>query len=69
MAWRQELLILFNYFMNKSSKRWDAQDDDENRRRKLNYRKKKQRNKERSVNYKNVRSMRDLDEFDDEYQY
>ena len=69
MAWRQELLILFNYFMNKSSKRWDAQDDDENRRRKLNYRKKKQRNKERSVTYKNVRSMRDLDEFDDEYQY
>ena len=69
MAWREELLILFNYFMNKSSKRWDAQDDDENRRRKLNYRKKKQRNKERSVNYKNVRSMRDLDEFDDEYQY
>ena len=55
--------------MNKSSKRWDAQDDDENRRRKLNYRKKKQRNKERSVNYKNVRSMQDLDEFDDEYQY
>lgn len=51
--------------MKKSGKRWDSQDEDENRRRKLNFKKKKQSTKERDANFKNVRSMKDLDEFDE----
>ena len=52
--------------MKKSSKPTRAQDDgEEDRRIKLNYKKKKQRSKERAINFKNVRSMSDLDEYDE----
>ena len=53
--------------MKKSSKPEKAQDDGE-RRRKLQFKKKKQRSKEPRVNLKNVRSINDLDDYDD-YQF
>lgn len=55
--------------MKKSQKPFDSRDNDEDRKRKLNFKKKKQRNKERNINFKNVRSMQDLDEFEDEYNF
>lgn len=55
--------------MNKSSKPFEAQDDDADRRKKLQFKKKKQRQKERSINYKNVRSLTDLDDYEDEYNF
>jgi type IV secretory pathway VirB9-like protein len=53
--------------MKKSSKPEKAQDDGE-RRRKLQFKRKKQRNQEPRVNLKNVKSLQDLDEYDD-YQF
>lgn len=54
--------------MKKSSKRpSNAQDNDVERRRKLQFKKKKQHNQEPKINLKNVRSMEDLDEYGDEY--
>lgn len=53
--------------MKKSSKRpSSAQDNGVERRRKLQFKKKKQRNQEPKVNLKNIRSMRELDEYGDE---
>lgn len=55
--------------MKKSSKPFgEAQDSDGERRKKLQFKKKKQRSKEPRVNLKNVRSLDDLDEYD-EYTY
>jgi excinuclease UvrABC helicase subunit UvrB len=53
--------------MKKSSKPEKALDEGE-RRRKLQFKKKKQRNQEPRVNLKNVKSLQDLDEYDD-YQF
>lgn len=56
--------------MKKSSKRPSSARDNENdveRRRKLQFKKKKQRNQEPKINLKNVRSMQDLGEYGDEY--
>lgn len=54
--------------MKKSSKRpSNAQDADVERRRKLQFKKKKQHNQEPKINLKNVRFTKDLDEYDDEY--
>lgn len=53
--------------MNKSSKPEKAQDEGEDRRRKLQFKKKKQRSQEPKINLKNVRFTKDLDEYDDEY--
>lgn len=50
--------------MKKSSKPEKAQDDGE-RRRKLQFKKKKQFNQEPRVNLKNIKSMQDLDEYED----
>lgn len=54
--------------MKKSSKPFEAQDNDDVRRRKLQFKKKKQRGKEPRINLKNVKSINDLDEYDD-YSY
>ena len=43
--------------MNKSSKPFEAQDGDDERRRKLQFKKRKQRGKEPRINLKNVRSI------------
>jgi len=53
--------------MKKSSKPEKALDDGE-RRRKLQFKKKKQRSQELRVNLKNVKSLQDLDEYED-YQF
>ena len=53
--------------MKKWSKTEKALDEGE-RRRKLQFKKKKQRNQEPRVNLKNVKSLQDLDEYDD-YQF
>ena len=45
-----------------------AQDEGEDRRRKLQFKKKKQRSQEPRVNLKNIKSLDDLDEYDD-YQF
>jgi hypothetical protein len=44
-------------------------DDDVDRRKKLQFKKKKQRQKEQSINYKNIRSLTDLDDYEDEYNF
>jgi len=54
--------------MSKSSKPFEAQDSDGDRRRKLQFKKRKQRNKEPRINFKNVKSITDLDDYD-EYDY
>ena len=54
--------------MSKSSKPFEAQDCDDERRRKLQFKKRKQRGKEPRINLKNVRSITDLDDYD-EYDY
>ena len=54
--------------MNKSSKPFEAQDGDDERRRKLQFKKRKQRGKEPRINLKKVRSIKDLDDYD-EYDY
>ncbi|NCV19603.1 MAG: hypothetical protein EBW42_12770 [Rhodobacterales bacterium] len=63
----QKTKFQINFLMKKSSKPEKAQDDGE-RRRKLQFKRKKQRNQEPRVNLKNVKSMDDLDEYDD-YQF
>ncbi len=55
--------------MKKSSKPFEALDDDADRRKKLQFKKKKQRQRELSINYKNVRSLTDLDHYDDKYNF
>ena len=54
--------------MKKSSKPFEAQDDDVERRKRLQFKKKKTRSKEPRINFKNVKSLDDLDEYDD-YNY
>ena len=55
--------------MKKSSKPFEALDDDADRRKKLQFKKKRQRQRELSINYKNVRSLTDLDHYDDKYNF
>jgi hypothetical protein len=55
--------------MKKSSNPFEALDDDADRRKKLQFKKKKQRQKEHTINYKNVRSLTDLDDYDDKYNF
>lgn len=54
--------------MNKSSKPFEAQDDDVERRKKLQFKKKKTRSREPRINFKNIKSITDLDDYD-EYDY
>ncbi len=54
--------------MNKSSKPFEAQDDDVERRKKLQFKKKRNRSREPRINFKNIKSITDLDEYD-EYEY
>ena len=54
--------------MKKSSKPFEAQDGDDDRRRRLQFKKRKQHSKEPRVNFKNLKSITDLDEYD-EYDY
>ena len=46
--------------MNKSSKPFEAQDDDVERRKKLQFKKKKTRSREPRINFKNIKSITDL---------
>lgn len=49
--------------MKKSSKPEEAQDAEANRRKKLQFKKKKARSKEQKFNYKKIKSIDDLDEY------
>jgi hypothetical protein len=50
--------------MNKSSKPFEAQDDDINRRKKLQFKKKKMKQREPRFNYKDIRSIEDIDDYE-----
>jgi len=51
--------------MKKFSKPQLAGDTDESRKKALLFKKKKQRNKEPNINFKNIRSVQDLEEYDE----
>jgi hypothetical protein len=56
--------------MKTPHKPFEAQDgDDVERRKKLQFKKKKQRQKEHNINYKNVRSLTDLDDYEETYNF
>lgn len=50
--------------MKRSTKITKAPESDEDRRKILQFKKKKQRQKEHSINYKHVRSLTDLDDYE-----
>ena len=54
--------------MSKSRKPFDGHDNDENRKRKLNFKKRKQRSQEPKARFRNVKSWQDLDD-EDEYNF
>jgi len=51
--------------MKKLSKPSQAQGDEDDRHSRLQFKKKKQLQKERNINYKNIRSLTDLDNYDE----
>tara|TARA_Y100001958_G_C21247615_1_gene579165 strand:+ start:884 stop:1045 length:162 start_codon:yes stop_codon:yes gene_type:complete len=53
--------------MSKSRKAFEGEHDENDRKRKLNYKKRKQRSQEPKRKFKNIRSWEDLDE--DEYNF
>jgi len=55
--------------MKKSRQPVVANDSDESRKKALQFKKRKQRNKEPKINFKNIRSMDDLEDYEDEYNF
>ena len=55
--------------MKKSSKPEVANDSDESRKKALQFKKRKQRSKEPKINFKNIKSINDLADYEDEYNF
>jgi len=55
--------------MKKSRKPEPAPDTDESRKKALQFKKRKQHNREPKINFKNIRSMEDLEDYEDEYNF
>ena len=55
--------------MKKSKQPEVANDSDESRKKALQFKKRKQRSKEPKINFKNVRSMNDLEDYEDDYNF
>ena len=55
--------------MKKSKRPEAAYDSDESRKKALQFKKRKQRNKEPKLNFKNIKSINDLQDYEDEYNF